>query len=177
MEIYTQKHINTQTAWYPARTRYGQELGVKSKLESLGIEHFIPTEKKKNYRGQLKEHPVIHNMVFIKTTKQHACDLRVLDNLPLNYMFDYAKHTMMTIPEKQMEDFIRVFQASLTTGGLIDQPVSLGDRVRVIKGSLKGVEGNVLELQGKYYVVVGLCGIVFAKAKIPLAWLEKVYTR
>ena len=59
-------------------------------------------------------------------------------------------------------------------GGLIDQPLALGDKVRVTKGVLKGVEGFVLELHGKVYVVVSLCDSIFAKARVPRAWLEKL---
>ena len=82
--------------------------------------------------------------------------------------------TMLTVPDKQMEDFMRVLNASLTEGGLVNEPLALGERVRVTRGPLKGVEGNVLELQGAYYVVVGLSSLVYAKARIPRAWLEKV---
>ena len=159
--------------WYVARTRSGQELGVRDRLRSSGVEHYIPTERRRNYRGKEKEHPVISCMVFIRATREEACALRTEEFLPVNYVFDYVTHTMLTVPDKQMEDFRRVLEASLSEGGLVDRPLELGDRVRVTRGALKGVEGNVLELQGRLYVVVGLCGMVYARAKIPRAWLEK----
>ena len=73
-----------------------------------------------------------------------------------------------------MEDFRRVLDFSLEEGGLVDQPLSVGERVRVTQGALKGVEGNVLELQGRIYVVVGLLNCLFARARVPRAWLERV---
>lgn len=160
--------------WYAARTCFGQEVGIKRKLEKMGVEHFIPIEKRRNYRGKEKDHAVINCLVFIRATKKEACDLRVVDALPVNYLFDYVKHTMLTVPDKQMEDFMRIMNYSITEGGLMNQPLALGDRVRVTKGALKGVEGNVLEFKGEYYVVVGISTLVYAKAKIPRAWLEKV---
>ena len=160
--------------WYPARVSYGREVGVKRKLVSYGIEHFIPTERRPNYRGQMREHAVIPCLVFVRATKRQACDLRVLDHLPLNYLFDHTRHSMMVVPDKQMDDFRRVFESSLDEGGLMDAPLDLGDWVRVTRGPLKDVEGYVMELQGRFYVVVGLCGCVFAKARVPRAWLEKV---
>ena len=57
-------------------------------------------------------------------------------------------------------------------GGLLDQPLEIGDKVKVVQGALKGVEGNVLEIQGQYYVVVSICGSIFARAKVPRAFLE-----
>lgn len=170
----TVSHKASNLSWYAARTAFGQEVGIKHRLEQMGVEHFIPIEKRRNYRGKVKDHPVINCLVFIRATKKEACDLRVLDALPVNYIFDYVKHTMLTVPDKQMEDFMRVLDESITEGGLVDQPLSLGERVRVTRGPLKGVEGNVLELNGTLYVVVGICSLVYAKAKIPRAWLEKV---
>ena len=40
--------------------------------------------------------------------------------------------------------------------------------------ALRGVEGHVLELNGRYYVVVSLLDSLFAKARIPRSWLERV---
>lgn len=163
----------SNTVWYAARTRYGQEIGIRNRLASMGVEYFIPTEKRRNYRGQLREHPVINNLVFIKADKQTACALKTEKGLPVNYLFDYVNHSLLTIPEKQMEDFRKVLEAGLEEGGLVSEPLALGERVRITQGALKGVEGHVLELQGKLYVVVGLAGMVFAKARVPRAWLER----
>ncbi|MBQ4299098.1 MAG: hypothetical protein II763_02135, partial [Bacteroidales bacterium] len=73
-----------------------------------------------------------------------------------------------------MEDFRRVLEASVEEGGLVDKPLYLGEKVRVTQGVLKGVEGYVLELQGRFYVVVGLLDCLFARARVPRAWLEKI---
>ncbi len=80
----------------------------------------------------------------------------------------------MVVPDKQMEDFRRVLDLSTEEGGLLDRPLALGARVRVIKGVLSGVEGYVLELRGRTYVVVRLLDSWFAKASVPRAWLEPV---
>jgi len=89
-------------------------------------------------------------------------------------MFDCATHKMMVVPDKQMEDFMRVLDFSLEEGGLMDAPLTVGEKVRVTRGVLRGVEGYVLEIQGKTYVVVGLLNCVFARARVPRAWLEKI---
>ena len=94
--------------------------------------------------------------------------------LPMTWMIDCATHRMMVVRDKEMEDFRKVFDCSIEEGGLVDQPLELGDRVRVVEGSLKGVEGYVLELLGRTYVVVGLMGVLWARAQVPRAWLEKV---
>lgn len=160
-------------SWYAARVSPGQEIGIRNRLSGMGVEHFIPTERRVNYRGKEKEHPVIRCLVFIRAGKSEACSLRTDWRMPLNYLFDYTSHTMLTVPDKQMDDFRRVLEAGIREGGLVDRPLSVGDRVRVTRGPLKGVEGNVLELSGKLYVVVGLMSLLYARAKVPRAWLEK----
>ena len=163
-----------QAYWFAGRTRFGQEVGIKSRLEKLGVECFIPTASRENTRGHKVERALINNMVFLRTTKAEACSLANSGVIPVRYIVDCATRTLLVVPDKQMEDFRRVLDLSTEEGGLIDQPLALGDKVRVTKGVLKGVEGFVLELHGKVYVVVSLCDSIFAKARVPRAWLEKL---
>lgn len=160
--------------WYAARTRAGQEIGIRSRLDSLGVENFIPSFYRQNYRGKPKEHPCINNLVFIRTTKTRACELKTSDGLPYSYVTDFTRHSMLVIPDKQMDDFIRVLTAPSPERTLMDQPVSHGEKVRVSRGPLKGVEGYVMQMEGSCYVVVEICGTIFAKAKVSSAWLERV---
>ena len=81
---------------------------------------------------------------------------------------------MLVVTDKAMDDFQRVFACSIDEGGLMGQPLKVGELVRVTEGPLKGVEGYVLELRGKVFVVVGLLGMIWARAQVPRAWLEKV---
>lgn len=117
---------------------------------------------------------MIPALVFIHSTKKQATDLRVVDNLPLSYLFDAAAHRMMVVPDKQMEDFQRVLDLSMQEGGLVNTSVEPGARVVVVRGPLRGVEGFVTQTNGKYYVVVSLLGSIFAKAQVPRAFLELV---
>lgn len=158
------------TYWYAARTRYGQELKVRDWLVREGVEHFIPTVPTD---GPRREKAAITNLVFLKATKAEALELANTGVIPVKYIIDCATRTLLVVPDKQMEDFRRVMDLSLEEGGLMDQPLALGDRVKVTKGPLKGVEGRVLEFQGRYYVVVSLLESLFARARVPRSWLEK----
>lgn len=167
--------METAAKWYVARTRHGREIGVRDRLGSLGVECFIPTRRRKSADGRRTvEQPLVNSLIFLKATRQEALDLIHYRGVQADYLFDCATHQLMTVPQKQMEDFRRVFEASISEGGLVDQPLEVGEQVRVTRGALKGVEGRVLELQGKIYVVVGLLGCIFARARVPRAWLEKV---
>ncbi len=160
-----------QSYWFAARTRYGQELKVRDRLEARGVEHFIPTVPSD---GPRKEKAAVSNLVFLKASKPEALELANTGVIPVKYIVDCATRTLLVVPDKQMEDFRRVMDLSLEEGGLMDRPLALGDRVRVTKGPLRGVEGHVIEFQGRYYVVVSLLESLFAKARVPRSWLEVV---
>lgn len=161
--------------WWVARTRHGREILVRDRLSELGVEHFIPTEKRRASRGRRTvETPLISSLVFLRTTRQEALDLIHFKGVQADYLFDCATHTLMVVPDKQMDNFRRTLDASVETGGLMDMPLEVGEWVRVTRGALKGVEGRVLELQGKTYVVVGLMNCIFARARVPRAYLEKI---
>ena len=156
-------------SWYAARTRYGQELKVRDRLAREGVEHFIPTVPSS---GPRKERAVVNSLVFVRATKQEALDLANTGAVPVKYIVDCATRTLLVVPDKQMEDFRRVLDLGLEEGGLMDRPLALGDRVKVVKGPLKGVEGHVAEFKGKYYVVVSLLDSLFARTQVPRSWLS-----
>lgn len=158
--------------WYVARTRHGAEIGVRNRLEALGVEHFVPVQKSKGWRGRNVERPVINCLVFVRATQAEALALIHERGLRADYIFDCATRKLMIVPDKAMDDFRRVLDLSTDEGGLIDRPLELGEMVRVAKGPLQGVEGRVVELQGRQYVVVSLLDSLFARASVPRAWLE-----
>ena len=158
-------------SWYAARTRFGQELKIRDRLVREGVEHFIPTV---SADGPRKEKAVISNLVFLKATKAEALELANTGVIPVKYVIDCATRTLLVVPDKQMEDFRRVLDLSLEEGGMMDRPLSLGDRVKVVKGPLKGVERHVIEFNGRYYVVVSLLDSLVAKARVPRSWIERI---
>lgn len=160
--------------WFAARTRCGAELGVRDRLDRLGTEHFLPVELLRRTRSRATyEHPLIPGLIFLRATKKQACALTNEMSLPVRYLIDPATHSLLVVPDKQLDDFRRVLDLSAEECGLLDRPLALGDFVRVVKGSLQGVEGRVLEFHGECYVVVELLGW-YARASVPRAWLEKI---
>jgi transcription antitermination factor NusG len=163
--------------WFASRTRFGQELSIKRSLEQRGVEHFIPTKRTivvRRGKERPAEVPLIRNLVFLRATKKTALSLANEYSIPLHFIIDRVSKSLLVVPDKQMEDFMRVLDMSKDEGGLVDSPVVPGDKVRVTKGDLAGVEGNVLETRDSTYIVVTLFDFLQAKAHIPRAWLEKI---
>ena len=159
--------------WYVLRMTHGRELLVRDRLRTLGVEHFIPTQKTRGYRGRTVEKPLVHCLGFVRTTKKDALDLIHLRGVRADYLLDRATHRMMVVPDREMDDFRRVFDLSVEDVDF-ERPLEPGARVRVVKGPLMGIEGQVLGIDGKWYVAVSLLGMFYARARVPQAWLELV---
>ena len=163
--------VNESLQWFVARTRHGREIGVRDSLAALGVEHFVPTGTRRASRGKRQvEIPLMNCLVFLKATRAEALDLIHNQGVKADYLFDCATRRMMVVPDKQMDDFRRVFEVA---DEITSEPLALGDRVVVTRGPLKGVEGYVLEFRGKYYVTVGLLHALFARAQVPRSWLQR----
>ena len=154
------------------RVTYNRELKVKDLLDALDIETFIPMQ----YRiigvtGGSRERrlvPVIHNLIFVHSTQQVLTELKKErgESLPIRYMtrprIDRGGHEIIRVPEKQMEDFIRVASAQmddvlfLEEGDYLSQ---IGRRVRITKGYFAGVEGIIKRIKRNRRVVVSIEGV------------------
>ena len=80
-----------EVRWFAARTRNAQALHVRTLLQNRNVEYFIPTTLKVvevNGRRKTKEAPLLSNLVFVHTTKKHACALANDHGIPLFYIID-----------------------------------------------------------------------------------------
>lgn len=98
-----------QKYWFAARTRDKQEFTVRKSLdrlkseEHLDLDYYLPTRfviSQLKYRRKRSEVPVIRNLVFVHSTKQTACDISNIYNVPLFYMKDLSTHSMLVVPDK-----------------------------------------------------------------------------
>ncbi len=166
-----------QEYWFAARTKKGQELAIRSSLEKKQIEHFIPTEivtRQLKYRRVRVEVPIIRNLIFLRATKDRACSLANEDQIPLYYIKDLFTRAMLVIPEKQMRDFMFVMELAPKSVILGDAQLPVGTKVRVIKGDFCGVEGELVALPTRTYVIIRLNGLLTASVKVPKGYLEVI---
>jgi hypothetical protein len=141
------------TAWFALITRWGQWKKIPERLKELGVGCFIP--------------PAYNTLVFLHTRKDRALSLVNAGVVNGHFLIDHQTHTLLEVPDDQMEAFIRVTTEcpdAVTT----DTPIQKGARVQVIRGALKGVEGEVVESPGgTTYLVVRILSLLSAKVSIP----------
>lgn len=155
--------------WYAMRATYRREIIVRNLLGQQGIRTFIPMRYALTTRGGRKRReliPAIHNLVFVQTDAETMKQVKSKISY-LQYMMDRTENRPITIPEKQMEDFIRV-------SSCYDEPVEYitadtsrmikGTRVRINGGAFDGVEGTLARTarSKSRKVIVSVNGVIAA---------------
>ena len=168
------KLSDNELHWYVANT-CRQEKKIKQRLDSMGIENFIPFQqiaRKIHGVDKLIEVPVIPNLVFIHTTLKTCMSLIQEYAFDMRYLRDRETGNFLIVPDKQMNDFMFLLDFSKE---MVNENLKKGDKVRVIKGDFAGIEGELIRVKGHKRVVVRLEGVVsLATAYIPGSFLEKI---
>ena len=145
---------------------------MKDHLDTMKVENFIPMHYELvdvlNQR-RLMRVPAIHNLIFIHTTQETLTDLKMTcrELEPLRYMMKPSddgsnRREIIRVPDKQMEDFIRVSSAEddrvmfLNYGNYLAKP---GQHVKVTQGYFAGVEGVIKRIKNNRRVVVQIDGV------------------
>lgn len=151
-------------AWYVLRVTYQRELTAKALLDGVSVESFIPVrrEKKRSQSGLALgwvEKPLVHNYIFVHDSMSRIYELKT-GRLPfLRYVMGAGDDGLLcaqTVPDKQMQDFIRIVESQKYRP--VDPKIDLheGDKVRILTGLFEGVEGvfvRVPDRKGKCVVV------------------------
>ena len=190
-EITTLGHDTTmcgdRKSWFAMRVTYSRELKVKAELDRLKIENFIPMTYQVMDADTEHPHrelvPAINNLIFVHSTQERISYLKQKNEVlePLRYILDQTAqeaHTIMTVKDRQMENFMRV--ASMTDNSVMflnDDCVlgKEGKHVQIIGGVFEGVEGVIRRVKRCKRVVVELKGIAgVAIAFVPAALLKEI---
>ena len=184
--------------WFPMRVTYGREMKVKGELDRLEIENFVPmtyrivevrnngdTGQRKGESSELRRAlvPAINNLIFVHLTQERISELKRTNEVlePLRYMMDHTAeeaHVILTVPDRQMENFMRVAKVTDDSVMFLDEETVVGKegkRVRIMGGVFEGVEGVIRRVKRCKRVVVELDGIAsVAIAFVPVGWLKEI---
>lgn len=146
--------------WFALITRWGQWKRISERLTALRVRHFIPT--------------TYNTLVFFRTDKNRALNLVNAGEVKGRFIVDHATHAILEVPDKQMEAFIRVATEYPDAPVTNDFPITKGTRVKVIRGPLKGIEGEVEETPNGVQLVVGIESLICARITIGRTYVVPV---
>mgnify|MGYP002623298883 CR=1 FL=1 len=145
--------------WYVLKMRSSQNaLRFRSILTAMQCEFFLPVVTQVVRRGGVDEpveKPLLFNYVFLRTTEHEALQF-VADNIGIVLLRvklpegQYGPY--MIVPDYQMDSFIRAVGYYTDNVPFVSPTADMllkGDRVRILGGPFKGVEGLLEAQQGK----------------------------
>ena len=156
-----------EVRWFAMRATYGRNMMAQRQLEGWGVESFIPMRQrtsKSGHRVKTEIVPIVRDLIFVHSAKEGLQEAkRKIEYLhyitrPVN-----GRNEPIEVPEEQMEQFMRFCEC----GGEVESACNecdyrVGERVRVVQGALKGIEGRLVKIQGKRArrFVVAIDGVV-----------------
>lgn len=164
--------VSSDVHWYPMRVTYQRVKSIKTLLDADQVENFLPMrwewQEKKDGQRMLSHRPLIASMIFVRDTREHIIELKQLPGYePLRFYTrpsanEKNRREIFPIPDKEMDDFIRVSTSEDERVVFLDDTDYLravGQRVRVAEGEFAGVEGVIKRIKNNKCVVVRLEGI------------------
>lgn len=173
-------HIETKTntasrQWLVAYVQSCLEKKTAQRLAAMGIECYLPVQseiRQWSDRRKRVDRLVIPMMIFVHVTPQKR-------PLPLSlqavsrYMVLRGESTPAVIPDEQMDRFRFMLDYSPEAVEMCSAPLAPGDAVKVIKGPLAGLEGELITVNGKSKVAVRLDMLGCAHVDVPIGFVEK----
>lgn len=153
--------------WYAIRVTYGRELKFRKLLDEAGFRTFVAMRRKKTVKDGktvVQTVPAVSNLCFVYSEKP---ELQLFmhslgEACPAHFIWDRATGSPIVVPDKAMEDFMQislVMSDDVLYLKDITDKLREGQKVRVIEGPFKGVEGVVVRVKRSRRVVVELPGM------------------
>ncbi len=161
--------------WLVAYVHSCMEKQTASALENMGIDHFLPVQtevRQWSDRKKKVQRLIIPMMIFLHVSPRER-------SIPLGlsaisrYLVLRGEHTPAIIPDDQMERFRFMLDYSPQAVEFCATPLSPGDAVRVIKGPLAGLEGELIYINGKSAVAIRLNMLGCATVEMSVGFIEK----
>lgn len=178
----------TVPQWYVLRATYGREKKAYDYLVAKGVTAFYPTMNiVKVIKGKRKKVRIscLPNIFFAYGTEE-CIKTFVYDNVNLPFLRFYYEHIHsgnkiikkpLIIPNSQIESF-KIICSHVNMDIIIQSRLisnfQRGEKVKVVEGAFKGVEGNVARCMGQQRVGIIVGGVfTVATAYVPSSFLKR----
>lgn len=173
--------------WYIAIVNNNTEKICWHRIASLGFEAYVPIQTEthlwKNGRRKIIDRVVIPSKVFIHCTETER--LQKIVHLPYIKRFmtdragasnEFGWHPLAVVPDIQIEKLRFILFNSDKIVTIEPPPLRLGDKVRVARGKLMGLEGYVVRRDdGETDILVQLDVLGCARMNISKDDIEKIF--
>lgn len=162
-----------KTNWYVVFTASRAEKRVKLCLEQIGIENYLPVRVvERECEGQIRriEVPIISGCVFVRVSEVGLSSL--LSTCGIIALLK-GERVPMIVSDEQVES-LRLLNERAGDIEVIDRAIPSGDMVRVVRGELLGVQGELIGVADRYQIVIRVSHLAGVCAEIRLDSVEKL---
>jgi transcription termination/antitermination protein NusG len=159
--------------WFAVYTAPRAEKKASERWTLAGIEHYLPLQKvKRQWSDRVKEVevPVVNGYIFVRVAP-NAIDqvLKVYGIIAFVKEF----HKPVAIPDKQLAMLRFMVESSLEPVDFSAEELVKGETIRVVKGELKGIVGELVNVQGKHKVVIRINKLGYATTTVSLSNIQR----
>ena len=154
--------------WYALRVTYGRALKFKAILDEAGFRTFVPMCRKTVERNGKRTKitvPAVTNLCFVHSNQDtiYAFLKSQGESCPASFMWDKATRNPVIVPDKPMEDFMKISLAmsdDVIYLKEITDKLRAGHKVMILEGPFAGVEGKIIRVKRSKRVMVELPGML-----------------
>lgn len=162
--------------WHAVFTASRAEKKVRERLDEQGVECFLPVQtvvRQWTYRKSKVVVPVIAGMIFVRVSRQDRVKVLQTKGV-IAFLKLKGEASAAVIPDKQMENFRFLLDFSEEAVEMVNENIAVGDFIQVVKGPLKGLEGELIKFRGTTKVAVRLDLLGCALVDIPASFVESI---
>ena len=145
--------------WYVALVRMHHEKKVAERLDKIGIENFVPVQQEIHQwsdRRKMVESVLLPMMVFVHVNPKERKEVLSFSTV--------SRYMVMRGESSPAEEAICMNSS----------PLARGEKVRVVKGPLTGLVGELVNVDGKSKIAVRLNMLGCACVNMPIGYVEAI---
>mgnify|MGYP000304538791 CR=1 FL=1 len=162
--------------WYVALVRMHHEKKVAERLSKMGIDSFVPVQQQIHQwsdRRKMVDTVLLPMMVFVHVNPKERMEVLSFSTVS-RYMVMRGESTPALIPDSQMERFRFMLDYSEQAVEMCSEHLQPGEQVKVIKGPLTGLTGELMTMDGKSKVAVRINMLGAALVEVPVGFVERL---
>ena len=160
--------------WYVALVRMHHEKKVAERLNKMGIENFVPVQQELHQwsdRRKMVESVLLPMMIFVHLDPKERKEVLSFSTVS-RYMVLRGESSPAVIPDEQMARFRFMLDYSEEAVSMSTTLLARGEKVRVSKGPLTGLVGELVNVDGKSKIAVRLNLLGCACVDMPIGYVE-----
>ena len=173
----------SESKWFVAIVKNNPERLCQQRLLNIGVKAYVPAQTEIRITAQGKQNEynraLTLAMIFVYVSEEKRKETANLPHI-YRFMVDRTKknnsgnHPFAIIPNEQLEKFRFMLCNADSTVYLENAPIKVGDTVRVIKGKMVGLEGELIEDYTRKFIAILVDCLGCAKVTVSLDSISKV---